>query len=96
MSLAKSRREVASFLDKSRNKVLSYLGKSRNKVESYPGNSQAGIVFAQDHTRCNNFVALYQITVLYGGCHFVRVFPGALGYVVASIWLHLISLVTVD
>ena len=41
-------------------------------------------------------VALYQITVVYGGRHLVRVFPGAPGYVVLSIWLHLISLVTVD
>ena len=43
------------------------------------------------------FCALYQITVVYGGRHLVRVFPyGALGYVVSSIWLHLTSLVTVD
>ena len=41
-------------------------------------------------------VALYQITVVYGGRHLVTVFPGAPGYVVSSIWLHLISLVTVD
>ena len=40
--------------------------------------------------------ALYQITVVYGGRHLVRVFPRALGYVVSSIWLHLISLGTVD
>ena len=33
-----------------------------------------------------------------GGHHLVRVFPGAPGYVVSSmfVWLHLISLVTVD
>ena len=40
------------------------------------------------------FGALYQMTVVYGGRHLVRVFPGAPGYVVSSIWLHLISLVT--
>ena len=32
--------------------------------------------------------ALYQITVVYGGRHLVRVFPSATGYVVLSIWLH--------
>ena len=41
-------------------------------------------------------VALYQITVACGGRHLVRVFPGAPGWVVSSIWLHLNSLVTVD
>ena len=45
--------------------------------------------------RCALF-ALYQMTVVYGGRHLVRVFPGAPRYVVSSIWLHLISLVTVD
>ena len=40
--------------------------------------------------------ALYQITVVYGGRHLARVFPGAPRYVVLSMWLHLISLVTVD
>ena len=39
-------------------------------------------------------VALYQITVVHGGRHLVRVFPCANGYVVSSVfvWLYLISL----
>ena len=40
--------------------------------------------------------ALYQITVVYVDHHLLRVFPSATGYVVSSIWLYFISLVTVD
>ena len=76
---------------------LHYVDKISEKISGAPLDQILDLLV--EYPR-NWVFALYQITVVYGSRHLVRVFPGAPGsiYVVSSIfvWLHLITLVTVD